>query len=124
MTDSDAAVHASLELARAECLAEGLIEGLDFHVVGFATSLSSEYYELGHADGVYEVRYFDMGEARVLTRTASAHDARSAFVGKVARLAAGRGHGSAVGRPPERSWTEGLSDDEILAEYDRRNGLT
>lgn len=123
-TQTGTGVSETLASARAECLASGCIEGLDFHVVGFPVGLSSEYYDLGHTDGAYEVRYSDIGKKRVLLRTESADDARTLFVDKVGRLAALRGHGSVALRPPEKSWTEGLTDDEVLAEYDRRYGLS
>ncbi|MNC81656.1 hypothetical protein D3C75_1348560 [compost metagenome] len=69
------------------------------------------------------MRYSDIGKKRVLLRTESADDARTLFVDKVGQLAAIRGHGSVALRPPEKSWTEGLTDDEVLAEYDRRYRL-
>lgn len=121
---TDPQIAETLRLARTECLSKGFLEGLDFHVEGFPASLSSEYCELGHADGAYEVRYCDMGERRVLTRTASADEARTAFVDEVGVLAADRGHGSAAARPPEKSWVVGLTDEEAMAEYKRRYGLS
>ncbi|MFF1527997.1 hypothetical protein [Cellulomonas sp. NPDC058312] len=123
LTQTGTGVTETLASARAECLASGCVEGLDFHVVGFPVDLSSEHYDLGRPDGAYEVRYSDIGKKRVLLRSESADDARALFVEKVGQLAAIRGHGSVALRPPEKSWTEGLTDDEVLAEYDRRYGL-
>lgn len=122
--DGDVTVAETLASARAECLASGCIEGLDFHVEGFATRVSSEYLDLRHAGGFYEIVYSDMGRSRVLARSASAHDARTAFVAKVAVLAQGRGRGPATSMPPETSWADGLDDEQYLVEYERRYGLT
>jgi hypothetical protein len=108
---------------REQCLASGFVEGLDFHVDGFPTSLSSEHVELRAEPGACTVDYVDMGRHRTVATAATVDAVAAQFVEEVAWLAAGRGRGPYAGQTrPVVHWGAGLSDEEYLAEFERKYG--
>lgn len=116
----DRASSRALAALREECLCAGYLEGLDFHIDGFPTVLSSEYVDLDVTGGTYRVRYADMGSKREVGVTPSLTAARRVFLDELARLAGGRGRGPRAGeRDRPVSWRETLTEDELLARFER-----
>lgn len=110
----------ALAALREECLRAGYLEGLDFHVDGFPTMVSSEYVDLDVTGGTYRVRYADMGSKRVVSVAPSLTAARRVFLDELARLAGGRGRGPSAGeRDRPVSWRDTLTEDELLARFER-----
>lgn len=87
--------EAELRAVRDELVAQGLVEGGDFTVLGTGepTAYSSECIVLrGDADG-WHVEYRDMGVSRDLLLSKDFSDARERFLREAQVLAAGRGRG-------------------------------
>lgn len=107
-----------LAALRQECLGMGFIEGMDFHIEGFPTPLSSEHIELLVEDDGFEVRYSDMGRHRLVAKASTVAGIKDVFVEQVTELAAGRDRGPRAGQTREvRSWRDTMSDDELVAKY-------
>jgi hypothetical protein len=104
--------HDAFAAIRSRCLALGLVEGMEFAVDGFPTSLSSEHIDLRRQGPLFEVVYSDMGRDSVIARLATVDDAGDVFVHEVARLARGRGGGPLVDVDPVRVRWDGESPAE------------
>jgi len=110
----------ALAALREECVRAGYLEGVDFHVDGFPTVLSSEYIDLDVDGGQYRVRYADMGSKRVIATATSVAGVRQVFLDELARLAGGRGRGPEAGRHDRpTSWRETMTEDELIARFKR-----
>jgi hypothetical protein len=116
----DKADHAALATIRVECLGMGFLEGLDFHVDGFPTVLSSEYVDLRLTAERYEVRYADMGRKTLVGRSASLAEARELFIDQVTRLAAGRNRGPRAGvREQPVDWRDTMTEEQLIERFKR-----
>lgn len=112
---------------RSRCLQLGLLEGSEFVVEGFPTSLGSEHLRLRRACRTIEVVHSDLGRRSVVARLATFDYARDVFVHEVAVLARGRGHGPLVDvRPVRVRWPEELEvqrAERVLREEQQRDVL-
>lgn len=84
-----------LRALRDALVAQGLVEGLDFAVLGTGepTALSSEIVVLHRDTDAWQVDYRDMGVSTALLRTEDLPEAQARLVDEAHRLAAGRGRG-------------------------------
>lgn len=111
MTNEDLA--SDLADVRRESLERGYVEGLDFFVMGFHTTFSSEMVLLVVEENGLQVRYRDMGEETLLAAGARVVDIRDEYFAALRRLGRGRE------LEPARS-TEPVapkSDDELMADF-------
>lgn len=110
----------ALRTVRSECIELGFQEGMDFHVDGFPTLLSSEHIDLRVASGSYEIRYADMGQKHLVVRCVSFEDARKAFIDQLTRLTAGRNRGPMAGQVEKHvSWRETMTEEELIERFKR-----
>ena len=100
--------------------AEGLgyLNGTDFQVWYIPASLSSELIVLGFEGPDYAVWYRDMGESRLVLRTADFAQAREAFLAELARLAGPRGRGPYAGTTPPGRY-DGMTPEQVYEAMQR-----
>jgi len=101
-----------------EAEALGYLNGTDFHVWHVPASLSSELVVLGLHGGNYTVWYRDMGQDRLLVRTADLATARQEFLAELARLAAPRGRGPYAGATAPGRY-DGMTREQVYEAMQR-----
>jgi hypothetical protein len=96
--------------------AEGLgyLNGTDFQVWYIPASLSSELIVLGFEGPDYAVWYRDLGQNRLVVRTADFTRARQEFLAELARLAGPRGRGPYAGTSAPGRY-DGMTPEQAYA---------
>jgi len=121
VSPGDAVPGAPAELAelRDDALDNGLVDGVDFAVVGASTSTGDECIVLEHGADGYAVGYRDGAVTTGLFTSRAMAQARAVFLDEACWLGAERGRGTYVGRA-QAVGTEDWTPAQVVAAYERR----